>query len=60
MRRNRFRPTTPSQLLAGGRIRLDGPPAGLTDELIAEAYSVAAFRGEHAGERFVLPWAPLR
>jgi len=46
-------------LLAGGRILLDGAPSELTDDLIADAYGVAAFRGEHAGQPFVLPWAPL-
>ena len=46
-------------LLGGGRILLDGAPSELTDDLIAEAYGVAAFRGEHGGQPFVLPWAPL-
>ena len=47
-------------LLAEGRILLDGEPAMLTDELIASAYGVAALRGEHAGQPFILPWAPVR
>jgi iron complex transport system ATP-binding protein len=46
-------------LLAGGRVLLDGAPSELSDDLIAEAYGVATFRGEHGGQPFVLPWAPL-
>ncbi len=46
-------------LLAGGRILLDGAPSLLTDELIARAYGVAALRGEHEGQSFVVPWAPI-
>jgi iron complex transport system ATP-binding protein len=47
-------------LLAGGRVLLDGSPSELSDDLIAKAYGVAAFRGEHGGQPFVLPWAPLQ
>jgi iron complex transport system ATP-binding protein len=47
-------------LLAGGRILLDGAPAERSDDLIAEAYRVAAFRGDYGGQPFVLPWAPLQ
>jgi iron complex transport system ATP-binding protein len=47
-------------LLAGGRVLLDGSPSELSDDLIAEAYGVAAFRGEHGGQPFVLPWARLQ
>ena len=46
-------------LLAGGRVLLDGASSELSDGLIASAYGVAAFRGEHGGQPFVLPWAPL-
>jgi iron complex transport system ATP-binding protein len=46
-------------MLAGGRILLDGPPSQLTDDLIAKTYGVASFRGEHGGQPFILPWAPV-
>ncbi len=43
-------------VLAEGRVVADGPPAALTDEVLAEAYGVTARRGEHDGEAFVVPW----
>lgn len=46
-------------LVADGRVLLDGAPSELSDSLIAKAYGVAAFRGEHLGQPFVLPWAPI-
>lgn len=46
-------------LLAEGRKLLDGPPALLRDDLIQRAYRVTALRGEHDGEAFILPWAPI-
>jgi iron complex transport system ATP-binding protein len=46
-------------LLADGRVLLDGAPSELSDQLIAEAYGVTTFRGEHGGQPFVVPWAPL-
>jgi iron complex transport system ATP-binding protein len=46
-------------LLNDGRIRLDGPPAELTPQAIADAYGVEALYGEHRGESFVLPWAAI-
>lgn len=46
-------------LIADGRLLLDGAPSELSDGLIARAYGVAAFRGEHFGQPFVLPWAPI-
>jgi len=46
-------------LLAGGRILLDAAPAELTDDLIAKAYGIEAFRGEHGGQPFILPWSPV-
>jgi len=46
-------------LLSAGRMLLDGPPSKLSDGLIEEAYGVAALRGEHCGQPFVLPWSPL-
>jgi len=42
--------------LAGGRAIADGPPAALTDAVIADAYGVEALRGEHRGEPFLVPW----
>jgi iron complex transport system ATP-binding protein len=49
-------------VLAEGRIVADGPPAALTDAVLAEAYGVVAVRGERDGEPFVVPWraAPRR
>jgi iron complex transport system ATP-binding protein len=47
-------------LLVDGRVLLDGAPSELSDKLIAEAYGVATFRGEHGGQPFVVPWRPLR
>ncbi|MCB1523572.1 MAG: ABC transporter ATP-binding protein [Rhodoblastus sp.] len=46
-------------VLAGGCKLLDGPPDELTDAIIARAYGVSTLRGEHLGQAFVLPWAPL-
>jgi iron complex transport system ATP-binding protein len=46
-------------LLAGGRTLLDGSASDLSDELIAQAYGVATFRGEYRGQPFVLPWSPV-
>ena len=46
-------------LLAEGRKMLDGAPADLTDAIIRRAYGVSTLRGEHLGQTFVLPWAPL-
>ena len=46
-------------VLAKGRKILDGPPADLTDDVIRRAYGVSTLRGEHLGQTFVLPWAPL-
>ena len=43
-------------VLAEGRIVADGPPAALSDAVLAEAYGVTALRGEHDGEPFVVPW----
>ena len=43
-------------VLAKGRIVADGPPAALTDAVLAEAYGVVALRGERDGEPFILPW----
>jgi len=49
-------------VLAEGRVVADGPPAALTDAVLAEAYGVEALRGERDGEPFVVPWraAPPR
>jgi len=46
-------------LLSAGGTLLDGAPSMLSDDLIRQAYNVAAIRGEHCGQPFVLPWAPL-
>ncbi|MCC2108547.1 MAG: ABC transporter ATP-binding protein [Hyphomicrobiales bacterium] len=46
-------------VLAEGRKLLDGPPEALTDAIIARAYGVSTLRGEHLGQAFILPWAPL-
>jgi len=46
-------------LLSAGRTLLDGRPTELSDGLIREAYGVAAVRGEHCGQPFVLPWSPV-
>ena len=46
-------------LLSIGATLLDGAPSELSDALIEQAYGVAAIRGEHCGQQFVLPWAPL-
>jgi iron complex transport system ATP-binding protein len=46
-------------LLAGGRIPLDGAPSELNDDLIAKAFGIEAFRGEHGGQPFILPWSPV-
>ena len=46
-------------LLAEGQKLLDGPPALLSDDMIRRAYRVTALRGEHDGEAFILPWAPM-
>ena len=43
-------------VLAEGRVVADGPPAALTDAVLAEAYGVEALRGERDGEPFVVPW----
>jgi iron complex transport system ATP-binding protein len=43
-------------VLARGQVAADGPPAALTDAVLAEAYGVVALRGERDGEPFVLPW----
>ncbi len=43
-------------VLAKGRVVADGPPAALTDAVLAEAYGVVALRGERDGEPFLLPW----
>jgi iron complex transport system ATP-binding protein len=43
-------------VLAGGRVLADGPPAVLTDAVLAAAYGVEAARGEHLGEPFIVPW----
>ena len=43
-------------VLAEGRVVADGPPAALTDAVLAEAYGVVAVRGERDGEPFVVPW----
>ncbi|THD48321.1 MAG: ABC transporter ATP-binding protein [Bradyrhizobium sp.] len=45
-------------VLARGRIVADGPPAALTDAVLAEAYGVTALRGERDGEPYLLPWRP--
>ena len=31
----------------------------MTDDLLARAFGIATFRGEHEGERVILPWRPL-
>ena len=46
-------------VLAQGRKLLDGPPEALTDAVIREAYGVSTLRGEHLGQKFVMPWAPI-
>ncbi|MGD0643092.1 MAG: ABC transporter ATP-binding protein [Roseiarcus sp.] len=46
-------------VLAGGRVIADGPPAVLTDAVVAAAYGVAALRGEHGGEPFIVPWTAI-
>ena len=46
-------------LISAGATLLDGSPSELTDDLIKQAYGVVAIRGEHCGQPFVLPWAPL-
>ena len=46
-------------VLAEGRKILDGRPSDLTDDIIRRAYGVSTLRGEHMGQTFVLPWAPL-
>ncbi|MFD2232578.1 ABC transporter ATP-binding protein [Phaeospirillum tilakii] len=44
-------------LLAGGRLRADGPPAvALSDALLAEAYAIRAHRAEIEGEALLVPW----
>ena len=46
-------------VLTQGRKLLDGPPEALTDATIRQAYGVSTFRGEHLGQGFVMPWAPI-
>jgi len=46
-------------MLAEGRKLLDGAASDLTDEIIRRAYGVSTLRGEHLGQTFILPWAPL-
>lgn len=46
-------------VLAQGRKILDGAPSELSDEIIRRAYGVSTLRGEHMGQAFILPWAPL-
>jgi iron complex transport system ATP-binding protein len=46
-------------VLASGRVIADGPPAVLTDAVVAAAYGVAALRGEHGGEPFIVPWTAI-
>ena len=43
-------------VLSRGRVLADGRPSVLTPEVVAAAYGVEAYAGEHEGERFVLPW----
>ena len=47
-------------VLAQGRKLLDGPPDALTDAVIRDAYGVSTLRGEHLGQTFVMPWAPIQ
>ena len=46
-------------LLDQGRLTLDGPPAALTEAVIALAFGVTILEGEREGRRWVLPWAAL-
>lgn len=47
-------------LLAAGRPLAEGAPGEvLTEARLAAAYGVEGYRGEHAAERFVLPWRRL-
>ena len=43
---------------SSSRVRFVGK-ADLTDDVIRRAYGVSTLRGEHMGQTFVLPWAPL-
>jgi iron complex transport system ATP-binding protein len=46
-------------LLASGSVLVEGPPSRvLTDNHLAQAYSVEVVRGERDGVPFVLPWKP--
>ena len=46
-------------VLAQGRKILDGAPSELSDDIIRRAYGVSTLRGEHMGQAFILPWAPI-
>lgn len=43
-------------LIDHGKIRMDGRPAILTDDILADVYSVDVIRGSHDGQNFILPW----
>lgn len=43
-------------LLDQGKIRIDGPPDLLTDDVLAEVYSVDVIRGSYDGCAYVVPW----
>lgn len=44
-------------VLSGGGILLDGPPASLIDDILAQAYGITTLRGERDGQAYVLPWS---
>lgn len=47
-------------LIDRGRIVADGPPAAtLTPAHLAGVYRIAALRGDHQGEPYLLPWSRL-
>ncbi|RMF19652.1 MAG: ABC transporter ATP-binding protein [Gammaproteobacteria bacterium] len=47
-------------LLHEGHLIGDGAPDEvLTDTRLAQAMNVQVIRGEHAGQRFMIPWDPL-
>jgi iron complex transport system ATP-binding protein len=48
-------------LLDQGRIAAEGSPREvLTAERLAHVYGIEAATGQHDGEPFILPWAPIR
>jgi iron complex transport system ATP-binding protein len=43
-------------LIDQGKIKIDGPPDLLTDDILAEVYSVDVLRGSYQGQPYILPW----